>query len=122
MTRLNFDVHPGDGPPMLMIHGLLCSRALWNLNLEALSEFCTPVSVELYGHGRSPAPKSPCYYEPDYYLTALETIRHQLDAEKIYLCGQSLGASLTIRFEKYPVSLLFLPGQRYEINRDHRRG
>ncbi len=103
MTRLHFDIHPGEGPPLLMIHGFLSSRAQWRHNLEALGEVCTPVTLELYGHGRSPAPTEPEAYSPAGYLSEFELIRKSLGAEKWLLCGYSLGAALTIRYAfEYP--------------------
>ena len=98
MTSLHYDVHPGNGPAMLMVHGLLCSRALWKLNLEALGAVCTPVTVELYGHGRSPAPTEREAYSPDNYVAEFESIRKEIGAEKWFLCGHSLGAGFSVRY------------------------
>ncbi|PCI43983.1 MAG: hypothetical protein COB51_10810 [Moraxellaceae bacterium] len=104
---LHYDVHPGNGPAMLLIHGLLCSRALWNLNIKALGAVCTPVTVELFGHGRSPAPSDVDSYSPDNYVLQIELIRKAIGANKILLCGHSLGASLSIRYAlHYPQQIL----------------
>jgi len=105
--KLHYEVHPGDGPTMLLVHGLLCSRALWDINIEALKTVCSPVTVELYGHGRSPAPIDPKAYCPDQYVFQLEQIRKELGVSKFMLCGHSLGASLTIRYAlNYPQQVL----------------
>ena len=96
--RLHFEVHPGDGPPMLFVHGFLSSRAQWRENLEPLGAVCRPVVVELWGHGRSPAGGSPDDYSTAGYLRQFEAIRERLAVERWYLCGQSLGASLTLRY------------------------
>jgi pimeloyl-ACP methyl ester carboxylesterase len=98
MDRLNFDIHKGQGTPLLLVHGFLSSRAQWQLNLEALSEVCTPVTVELYGHGRSPSPLEKDAYSPANYLCQFDAIRQSLGVEKWFLCGYSLGAGLTIRY------------------------
>ena len=66
--RLHFEEHPGDGPPMLFVHGFLSSRAQWRENLEPLGAVCRPVIVELWGHGRSPAGESPDDYSAAGYL------------------------------------------------------
>ncbi len=96
--QLYYEVHGSTGPFLLLVHGMLSSRAQWMLNLDALSEFSRPVVVELFGHGRSPAPDAPECYAPPYYMTEFERIRETLGAERWFLCGQSLGASLTIRY------------------------
>ena len=95
---LHFEVHEGDGPPLLLVHGFLMSRAQWLPNLAALSRVCTPVVVELWGHGRSPAPDDAAYYHPAGYLQQFDAIRTALGAPRWWLCGYSLGAGLTIRY------------------------
>src|SRR5262245_23879114 len=96
--QLYYDVHAGTGPYVLMVHGFLSSRAQWRLNLEALASVVRPVVVELWGHGRSPAPADPASYYPEAYIAALDQIRVQLGVERWCLCGQSFGAALTLRY------------------------
>ncbi|MEW6187050.1 MAG: alpha/beta hydrolase [Thermodesulfobacteriota bacterium] len=93
-----FEVHPGHGPFLLLVHGILSSRAQWLLNLESLSRTTRPVVVELLGHGRSPAPESPDPYRPQGYIEAFEKIRRQLGVKRWMVCGQSLGAALTLSY------------------------
>ena len=81
-----------------MVHGFLSSRAQWQDNLIALRAVCSPVVIELYGHGRSPAPDDSEFYYPDNYVEQFEKIRRSLGCEKWSLCGYSLGAGLTIRY------------------------
>ena len=92
------DVHPGDGPPLVLVHGIMAGRALWAANLDALRAVCTPVVVELYGHGRSPAPPDPERYGPDAYVAVLERLRQRLGADRWLLFGHSLGAAVTLRY------------------------
>ena len=96
--QLYYDVHPGTGPYMLLVHGFLSSRSQWRLNLAALASVVRPVVVELWGHGRSPAPADPAPYYPEAYIAALDQIRVQLGVERWLLCGQSFGAALTLRY------------------------
>ena len=95
---LHVDVHPGDGPPVLMVHGLMAGRALWSANIEPLRAVATPVVVELFGHGRSPSPQDARWYRPDAYVTQFESLRAELGVERWLLIGQSLGATLTLRY------------------------
>lgn len=97
-TALHCEVHEGDGPYLLLVHGLLSSRAQWRPNLRALQRVSRPVVVELLGHGRSPAPEDPDAYRPDAYSRAFEQLRERLGAERWLVCGQSLGAALTFRY------------------------
>ena len=93
-----WEIHNSKGPYLLLIHGFLSSRNQWLPNLDALSAVTTPVLVELYGHGRSPAPEDIKAYHPDAYVDAFENIRRQLGVSNWYVCGQSLGASLSLRY------------------------
>ena len=76
---LNFHVH-GDRakPHLLMVHGMLSSRAQWAPNVEALSEVCAPVVIELLGHGRSPAPTEPQAYTVEAYVRRFDALRDHL--------------------------------------------
>jgi len=98
MQQLHIETHGNDGPHLLLVHGFLMSRAQWLPNLQALSEVCRPVVVELLGHGRSSAPSDPASYHPDAYVAAFDDIRRSLGIDRWWLCGYSLGAGLTIRY------------------------
>lgn len=95
---LHLEVHPGDGPPALLVHGVLSARSHWLPNLEALREVCTPVVVELLGHGRSPSPGEASAYAPSAYVGHFEDVRRRVGAERWFVIGHSLGAALTLRY------------------------
>lgn len=97
-TSLHIEVHKGYGPYCLLVHGILSSRAQWMLNLDALRAVCSPVVVELLGHGRSPAPVEVEPYTPSGYAHAFEQARVSLRADRWFVIGQSLGAALTLRY------------------------
>jgi pimeloyl-ACP methyl ester carboxylesterase len=97
-SDLSVAIHPGNGPFLLLVHGFLSSRAQWIPNLEALSKIARPVVVELLGHGRSPAPEFAEPYRPKGYVKAFEHIREGLGVSEWLVCGQSLGAALTLRY------------------------
>ena len=96
---MRFDVH-GDGekPWLLLVHGFLSSRAQWRPNLAALSKITTPVTVDLLGHGRSASPAEPEAYSVAAYVSRFEALREHLGAKRWFICGQSFGAGLTIRY------------------------
>ena len=96
--ELSVVVHEGDGPPLLLVHGMLASRAQWLLNLPVLSTVTTPVTVELWGHHLSPSPTDPGAYSPANYSRIFETIREQLGIDRWFVGGCSLGAALTMRY------------------------
>jgi pimeloyl-ACP methyl ester carboxylesterase len=98
VTGLHVDVWGGEGPALLLVHGMLSSRAQWRPNLAALRQVCRPVTVELLGHGRSPSPADPAAYRVGAYIEAFEAVRRELGAERWFVCGQSFGAGLTLRY------------------------
>ena len=97
-SLLYYEVHGTQGPYLLLVHGLLSSRAQWIPNIDELSTFCRPVILELFGHGRSPSPKDPDDYAPDNYVREFERVRNELRVDRWFICGQSLGASMTLRY------------------------
>lgn len=95
---LHYDVHGSGGPHLLLVHGMLSSRAQWLANIPSLSSFCRPVVIELLGHGRSPSPDDPAVYAPPAYVEEFERLRESLGVDQWLVCGQSLGAALTLRY------------------------
>src|SRR5262245_15943945 len=77
---------------------MLSGRSLWQPNLAALSAVSRPIVVELWGHGRSPSPDDPACYRPEAYVRAFEELRTELGVERWFVCGQSFGAALTLRY------------------------
>ena len=90
--------HGGTGPCLLMVHGFLSSAAQWIDNVPALRQHCRPITVDLWGHGRSPTPKAPEQYQPSHWVAQFDAIRQTLGVEKWFLLGYSLGAGATIRY------------------------
>lgn len=98
MSDLNWKVHDGSGPYLLLVHGMLSSRNQWLPNLDDLAKVCRPVTVELYGHHEAPTPIEPDQYLPESYVDQFEKIRTHLQSPKWFVCGSSLGAALTMRY------------------------
>ena len=101
---LHVDLHgPAEGPadaapPLLLIHGFMASRAQWHGNVARLSRRRRVAVVELLGHGRSEAPEDPGAYEIDRYVEALEALRARLGGGRWHVCGQSLGAGVSVAY------------------------
>ncbi len=93
-----YQVHEGQGPHLLMVHGFLTGPSQWRSNLAALAEHCTPVTVTLWGHAGAPSPADPVAYDPESYVAGFEAVRREIGAESWFLLGYSLGAGLTIRY------------------------
>lgn len=100
----------GDGPPLLLLHGLGASNFSWRDNIGALSRLFRVLAPDLPGHGCSPAP-----LDGDYRLEALvQGVVGFMDWRGIpraVLAGNSLGGGLALMLARdYPerVSALIL--------------
>jgi len=91
-------VGAGDRPYMFFVHGMLSSHRQWTPNLPALGELVRPVLFDLWGHGEAPCPEDERYYTVEAIIGEFERARAELGAERVLLCGQSLGAGLTLRY------------------------
>lgn len=98
MPSLNVEVEGHGAQPLLLLHGFMSSNLQWVPNRATLLEHFRLVCVELWGHGRSPAPRDPDLYRVDAYVAELERIRRRIGGEDWLMCGQSFGAGITIRY------------------------
>lgn len=97
-TTLACEAAPDTGlPPLLMVHGLLVGRDIWQPNL-ALSRWFRLIRVDLPGHGDSPAPQSRDQARPDSIIRALDQLRESLGIARWHLCGQSFGAGIVLGY------------------------
>ncbi|TVQ65501.1 MAG: alpha/beta hydrolase [Balneolaceae bacterium] len=92
----------GEGPVLLLLHGMFASLHTWDPWAEELNEEFRLVRVDLPGFGiTGPHP------EGDYSLRAsmyvLESIRKELGIEKWTLIGNSMGGGLALSYAQlYP--------------------
>ena len=99
MADLHVDIAGPEGaPPILFVHGILSCRQHWRLNLPAFQERYRTVVVELWGHGRSPAPEDETEYHPERYAEMFSAIREGLGVRRWFVAAQSLGAALAMHY------------------------
>ena len=91
----------GDGPPVLMIHGLMTDAARNWIDpgvAQALVEAGYQVILpDLRGHGASGAPKSISDYPPDALAMDIEALIDALGLTGFDLVGYSLGGRVAVR-------------------------
>lgn len=100
----------GDGPAVLLVHGLGFSRKQWRSHLTKLAESgLRAMSVDLRGFGDSELPAE--QYLMDDLSHDLEGLRQQLNVNDFAVVGHSMGGMVTQRYVlNYPntVRSLFL--------------
>jgi pimeloyl-ACP methyl ester carboxylesterase len=98
----------GDGPPLLLIHGLGASSFSFRKNLTPLGEKFRVLAVDLPGHGDSPGP-----LDGDYRLEALTRgLNDFLELQglrQVAVAGNCLGGSLALMLARdYPARVAAL--------------
>ena len=87
----------GDGPDVVMVHGITGNLAVWHLQLvPALSDRFRVLTYDLRGHGYSGTP--PSGYTPDDMADDLLGLLDGLELERPALVGHSYGADITLYF------------------------
>ncbi len=84
----------GDGPPLVLLHGVGLDHRMWEFQLPVLTPHFTVIRYDFWGHGRSIDPPGP--RRLDDLVDQLALVIDTLGLETIDLVGFSLGG-LTAR-------------------------
>jgi pimeloyl-ACP methyl ester carboxylesterase len=85
----------GEGPDLVMIHGLTGNLAVWHLQIvPELSESFRVLTYDLRGHGHSDTP--PSGYTLDTMADDLLELLDALEIEKPLIAGHSYGADIAL--------------------------
>src|ERR1043166_6397995 len=92
----------GDGPTLLLVHGMAGSSATWRYVLPALAQRFTVVAPDLLGHGESGKPRRG-EYSLSAHANVLRDLLHVLGHERATFVGQSLGGGVAMQLAyQYP--------------------
>lgn len=80
----------GDGPDVILLHGVGLDASMWDRCLPTLSESCRVTTVDLPGHGGSP-PAAERVTLADLAVDVVEVL-DEVGAESVHVVGFSLGA------------------------------
>jgi len=87
----------GEGPVVLLVHGMAGSSATWRHVLPALAQRFTVVAPDLLGHGESGKPRRG-EYALGAHANFLRDLLHVLGHERATIVGQSLGGGVAMQF------------------------
>jgi pimeloyl-ACP methyl ester carboxylesterase len=91
----------GDGPPILLIHGIAGSSQTWGQVMPLLARKYTVVAIDLIGHGQSAKP--PGDYSLGNQASALRDFLSVLGIERVSVVGQSFGGGVAMQLAyQYP--------------------
>ena len=82
----------GDGPPILLIHGIAGSSETWGQVMPLLARKYTVVAIDLIGHGESAKP--PGDYSLGNQASSLRDFLSVLGIERASVVGQSFGGGV----------------------------
>jgi pimeloyl-ACP methyl ester carboxylesterase len=89
-------VRCGDGPPLLLLHGIGDSADTWRSVLGPLAERHTVIAPDLLGHGHSDRPRAD--YSVAAYACGMRDLLSVLDVERVSVIGHSLGGGVAMQF------------------------
>lgn len=91
---LNVTQYDGNGPRLLLLHGIGSNGDSWNPVIDDLAAHFSPMTVDLRGHGRSDKPESGYLYAQ--YIGDIERLLAALSWEKPLIIGHSLGGIIAL--------------------------
>ena len=105
LTANGINIHywqVGEGPDVVLLHGLLGNLAVWHLKLvPMLRREYRVTTYDLRGHGRSDMP--PTGYTTGDMAEDLHGLMDALEIEQAHLIGHSLGADISLHLAlRYP--------------------
>jgi len=86
----------GDGPALIMVHGLGLNRQMWQWQREALNKHFTVIEYDLLGHGESAKPAGP--YTLQQMTGQIAALMDHLGLQRCALAGFSLGGLIVQAF------------------------
>ena len=86
----------GEGPTILLIHGIAGSSTTWRAVMPALAENYTVIAPDLLGHGHSAKPRGD--YSLGAYASGIRDLLAVLGRERVTLVGHSLGGGVAMQF------------------------
>jgi 3-oxoadipate enol-lactonase len=84
----------GQGPALLLVHGLTASHAVWELTLSAFADRWRVIALDLPGHGESDKPDAP--YTIDFFAGMVRSLARELGVREAVLGGSSLGGQVVL--------------------------
>ena len=89
-------VKVGQGPALLLLHGLGCDHTTWEPVIDALSKRYTVIAPDLLGHGESAKPRAD--YSVGGYANGMRDLLAVLGIDTVTVVGHSFGGGVAMQF------------------------
>ncbi len=93
--RVNFNI-AGQGPPVVLIHGVAGRAAQWDQSAQLLAQTHTVIAPDLLGHGDSAKPRGD--YSLGAHASGIRDLLVGLNVERASVVGHSLGGGIAMQF------------------------
>jgi pimeloyl-ACP methyl ester carboxylesterase len=93
--RVNFNI-AGQGPPVVLIHGVAGRAGQWDQTAQFLAEGHTVIAPDLLGHGDSAKPRGD--YSLGAHASGIRDLLVGLGIERASIVGHSLGGGIAMQF------------------------
>ena len=89
-------VKVGEGPALLLLHGLGCDHTTWLPVISDLARHFTVIAPDLLGHGVSSKPRAD--YSVGGYANGMRDLLTVLGIDKVTVVGHSFGGGVAMQF------------------------
>lgn len=89
-------VMAGEGPALLLVHGLACDHTTWLPVIDALAERHTVIVPDLLGHGQSAKPRAD--YSVGGFANGMRDLLTVLGIDQVTVVGHSFGGGVAMQF------------------------
>jgi pimeloyl-ACP methyl ester carboxylesterase len=96
-VKIHYEVH-GSGPALLLTHGYSSTSAMWQGQIEALSQRHRLVLWDMRGHGQSDYPGDPAAYSEAMTVADMAALLDAIGAATAIVGGLSLGGYMSLAF------------------------
>jgi pimeloyl-ACP methyl ester carboxylesterase len=86
----------GEGPPVLLLHGMGCDHRTWLPVLARLARSHTVIAPDLLGHGASDKPRAD--YSLGGYANGMRDLITVLGIDRVTVVGHSFGGGVAMQF------------------------
>ncbi|MFC5730483.1 MULTISPECIES: alpha/beta fold hydrolase [Nocardioides] len=86
----------GEGPALLLLHGLACDHSTWAPVIDKLAKKYTVIAPDLLGHGLSDKPRAD--YTLGGYANGMRDLLTVLGIDKVTVVGHSFGGGIAMQF------------------------
>jgi pimeloyl-ACP methyl ester carboxylesterase len=95
--RISYAEHGAGERPIVLIHGLLMNRRMFDrLGPEMAEVGNRVITIDLLGHGRSDRPPQMTHYSMTFFARQVEALLDHLELEQAVIGGTSLGANTVL--------------------------